>query len=284
MKSKNRIFSIGLALYILFLGGASAVAQSSSPAASDWQRMEVVSTRLVSAVTGTGGDDTVLVGLQMKLVKGWKTYWRIPGDSGIPPRFNWQGSKNVNRVSVMWPTPIAFDSGGFLTWGYADEVIFPMQVELKEAGKPLSLKLTVGFGVCENACIPLQHSLSLDLPSSAAGTSPHAATLENIAAQVPKPVAETPEIEAMTMTVGADNTLEFKAVATTKFKDPVLILEGEDGDYFNVKGSSISADHTTAYFSIAAEVVRKSAKLKGRMLFVTLFDDAWATEDIVVIK
>jgi DsbC/DsbD-like thiol-disulfide interchange protein len=284
MKSKNPIFSIFLIVYIFMAGATVASAQSAQVAASDWNRMEVVSSRLVSAVTGTGGADSVLLGLQLKLDKGWKTYWRTPGDSGIPPRFNWQGSTNVKRVTVMWPTPMAFDSGGFLSWGYEDEVIFPMKVELKEPGKPLSLKLTVGFGVCEDACIPLQESFALDLPDTAASPSLNAAALERAVAQIPRPVNETPQIDAISMTAQPDNTLEFTAVSSGEFKDPVLILEGEDGDYFNVQGVSISADHKTVRFSVIAEVVRKSPTLKGRVLFATLFDDAFAAEDIVVIK
>ncbi len=284
MKSKNPIFSIFLAVYIFLGGAAAATAQSSSLAASDWNKQEMVSTRLVSAVSGTGDEEAVLLGFQVKLAKGWKTYWRSPGDSGIPPRFNWQGSTNVKRVTVMWPAPIGFDSGGFLTWGYQDEVIFPMQVELKETGKPLSLKLTVDFGVCEDVCIPLKQSFSLDLPAAGASSSPHAPALQDTVARVPKPAREISEIDTMTMEVQADNMLEFTAVSSAEFKDPVLILEGEDGDFFNVQSVSISADHKTARFSVVADVVRKSAKLKGRVLFLTLFDHSFATEDIVVIK
>lgn len=284
MKSKNPVFSIFLAVSILFGGVVSVSAQSTPVAASDWNTLEMVNTRLVSAVNGTGGEETVLLGFQVKLAKGWKTYWRSPGDSGIPPRFNWQGSTNVNRVTVMWPVPMAFDSGGFLTWGYEDEVIYPMQVELKEAGKPLSLKLNVDFGVCEDICIPFKQSFALDLPATTASPSLMSAALESTVARVPKSADETPEIDTMTMAVQADNSLEFTAVSSSEFKDPLLILEGEDGDFFNVQGVSISADHKTARFSVVADVVRKSAKLNGRVLFVTLFDDNFATEDIVVIK
>ena len=284
MKPKNPIFSIFLAVYILLGGATVAIAQSTPVAASDWNELEMVSTRLVSALNGTGSEEAVLLGFQVKLAKGWKTYWRSPGDSGLPPRFNWQGSTNVNRVTLMWPVPMAFDSGGFLTWGYEDEVIFPMKVELKEAGKPLSLKLNVDFGVCEDVCIPFKQSFALDLPAGTASPSLMSAALNRAVARVPKSADETPEIDSITMVVQADNTLEFKAVSSGDFKDPVLILEGEDGDFFNVQGVSISADHKTVRFSVVADVVRKSAKLSGRVLFVTLFDDAFAAEDIVVIK
>lgn len=63
-------------------------------------------------------DGTHMAGLMLTLTPGWKTYWRAPGDSGIPPVFSWDGSKNLDDVTVLYPVPQVFHDGGGRTIGY----------------------------------------------------------------------------------------------------------------------------------------------------------------------
>ena len=61
-------------------------------------------------------------------MQGWKTYWRMPGDAGIPPQFDWSGSQNVKSVEVLWPAPQRFIDSGGETVGYKDRVVFPLRI------------------------------------------------------------------------------------------------------------------------------------------------------------
>ena len=94
-------------------------------------------------------------GLDIELDKGWKTYWRMPGDAGIPPQFDWSRSRNVKSVEVLWPAPQRFHDQGGETIGYKDRVVFPLAHRSgKSAMQPVELDLSLFFGVCEDICIP----------------------------------------------------------------------------------------------------------------------------------
>ncbi|HEY2112000.1 MAG TPA: disulfide bond formation protein DsbD, partial [Dongiaceae bacterium] len=71
------------------LVGSSSSGWAAEPAASDWAATAQAKLRLVSAVTGSGGAKSVPLGLQFQLAPGWKTYWRSPGDAGIPVSLDW---------------------------------------------------------------------------------------------------------------------------------------------------------------------------------------------------
>ncbi len=105
---------------------------------------------------------TYMTGIRINLQDGWKTYWRAPGDAGIPPLFSWAGSENFDSVSIHWPTPDVFDSNGMQTIGYHDSVVIPL--ELGATGGQVHLKGEVELGVCDDICMPVQLSFDALLP------------------------------------------------------------------------------------------------------------------------
>ena len=102
-------------------------------------------------------------GLLIELEPGWKTYWKIPGDAGIPPQFDWTGSSNLESVEVMYPIPGRFKDLSGETVGYHDQVVFPLMVKSKNPDEPVSLKLSMFFAVCKDICIPVNSEIGLDL-------------------------------------------------------------------------------------------------------------------------
>ncbi|SDJ89375.1 protein-disulfide reductase DsbD domain-containing protein [Aliiruegeria lutimaris] len=99
-------------------------------------------------------DGTRMAALHLTLTPGWKTYWRAPGEAGIPPVFNWSGSENLQGVSYHWPSPEVFTNYGLRSVGYKDELILPIELHPKNAGTPIRLKGEVDLGVCETICMP----------------------------------------------------------------------------------------------------------------------------------
>ncbi|MFV2034169.1 MAG: protein-disulfide reductase DsbD domain-containing protein, partial [Halocynthiibacter sp.] len=97
------------------------------------------------------------------LAEGWKTYWRAPGDAGIPPRFDWGNSQNIASVKLYWPRPIVFESGGMRSYGYKDEVILPIELTPEQSGQPIRIAGRIQIGVCENVCIPVELPLEANL-------------------------------------------------------------------------------------------------------------------------
>ncbi len=105
-------------------------------------------------------DGTHMAAIEMTLAEGWKTYWRAPGDVGIPPQFDWRGSRNLSGVEISWPTPKAMSQGGMRTIGYDNRVTLPIRIAPQREGKPVELSGTVEIGVCKDICIPVTLDLS----------------------------------------------------------------------------------------------------------------------------
>lgn len=112
-------------------------------------------------------DGNRIAALELRLQPGWKTYWRSPGDSGLPPRFDWQGSDNLADVTFHWPTPEAIRSGGDLTLGYHDTLVLPFTARPLDPDQPITLDAAVDFGLCENICVPAHVTLLAPEPQAA---------------------------------------------------------------------------------------------------------------------
>jgi len=118
------------------------------------------------SLIGDGFDGTSWhTGVLVELAPGWKTYWRMPGDSGVPPDFTWTASQPA-RIEVGYPTPARHADKSGEAVGYDREVLFPVTVTPDKPGN-IDLKLDLFFGVCKDICIPAQASASVSLGTSA---------------------------------------------------------------------------------------------------------------------
>jgi DsbC/DsbD-like thiol-disulfide interchange protein len=154
--------TLGVAATILFsLFAPDARAQDASP----WQEDAHSAVRLLA---GSRSGAVLLGGIAVQLKPGWHTYWRTPGDSGVPPRFDFSKSDNVEAVTVLWPAPKKFDDGaGGTSLGYLDQVVLPLRIVAKNTDKPVTLRADVNYAVCEKLCIPVQANLELSFNSVA---------------------------------------------------------------------------------------------------------------------
>jgi DsbC/DsbD-like thiol-disulfide interchange protein len=133
--------------------------------ASAWQRDGHSAVRLLA---GSRSGAVLLGGVAFQLQPGWKTYWRTPGDSGVPPRFDFSRSENIEAVTVLWPAPMKFDDGaGGHSLGYRDQVVLPLRIVAKNADKPVTLRAEINYAVCEKICIPVQANAELAFTSVA---------------------------------------------------------------------------------------------------------------------
>jgi DsbC/DsbD-like thiol-disulfide interchange protein len=154
--------------------------------ASPWNDDVGSSARLIAARAEPGGH-VMRAGLEIKLKPGWKTYWRYPGDSGVPPVFDFSASDNVKTVDVQFPAPEKFSDGaGGFSIGYGGDVILPLRVVRHDAGKPATLRLKLDYAACEKICVPAKAAVALELTGSAGA---HDAALGAAEARVPRPAA-----------------------------------------------------------------------------------------------
>jgi suppressor for copper-sensitivity B len=112
---------------------------------------------------GAVRDDGIDLGLDVQFGEGWHGYWRVAGDAGLPPRFDWSASENVSEVIVEWPAPVRKDEVGFQVFGYSDRVFFPMRVVPTVLGESVNVDLALDIMVCKDICIPQSLSLNLAL-------------------------------------------------------------------------------------------------------------------------
>ncbi len=105
-----------------------------------------------------------IAGLRITLEEGWKTYWRAPGDAGIPPQFSFTGSDNITSVTPHWPVPQIFDQNGMRSIGYTDSVVVPITVASADTDAPIQISGDLHIGVCEDICIPVSLSFNAMLP------------------------------------------------------------------------------------------------------------------------
>jgi DsbC/DsbD-like thiol-disulfide interchange protein len=140
---------------------------------------------VVSGSLRPGWQDDVgthMAAIDLTLAPGWKTYWRSPGDAGIPPRFDWAGSRNVKSVRIHWPAPSVFTTNGMQTIGYHDRLILPVEVTPLDRTQPVELALVVELGVCDTICIPASLSLAAELSPPGAPDAEITAALADRAA------------------------------------------------------------------------------------------------------
>ncbi|MEQ9039095.1 MAG: protein-disulfide reductase DsbD family protein [Silicimonas sp.] len=176
MKACHTVWLFGgvlLALAILLV----LPSQYGFAASSDEFSSTSVTARLISAENGVSPDTrSISAGLHLELSKGWKTYWRSPGEVGIPPSIDWAGSENIENVEFLWPAPERFTAFGIENFGYSDEVVFPLRITLADPGAPVRLKAGVNVLTCSTVCVPEDFELQLALPR-ASGIDADAATL-----------------------------------------------------------------------------------------------------------
>lgn len=109
-----------------------------------------------------------MAAVELQLAPGWKTYWRSPGDAGIPPSFDWSGSENVKSVRIHWPAPEVFEANGMQTIGYHESLILPVEITPEDPARPVKLSLVMALGVCDEICLPAMVELSSDLDAPGA--------------------------------------------------------------------------------------------------------------------
>jgi len=126
----------------------------------------------VEVLTGWRTDaGTHVAALEITLAPGWVTYWRAPGDTGIPPQFRFSSVDNIQSVTPHWPTPLVFGEDGMRSIGYYDSVVFPLTVDLGDETGPVSVSGELMIGVCEEICIPVTLHFDALLPEVGAPDS-----------------------------------------------------------------------------------------------------------------
>ena len=196
----------------LFVAAAAASAQP--------VRVDNAEAELVAATDAVVPGQPLSVGLLIRHDPHWHTYWRVPGDSGLPTTIAWQLPAGFAAGPLEWPVPKRLPIGPLMNFGYEGELLLPVQVSVPgdvAPGQTVQLKARADWLICKEVCIPGGADLQLALPvRAAAAPSSFAPLFDSTRAQVPRPA----KLDAASVTIdGARVRLAFRPAA------PVTKLE-----------------------------------------------------------
>jgi DsbC/DsbD-like thiol-disulfide interchange protein len=130
----------------------------------------------------------ITVGVRLEMEKGWHTYWRNPGDSGLPTRVKWDLPAGFAPGEIRWPYPDRFQTGPLVSYGFEHEVLLPVEIRVPAAVAASEVRLAarVDWLECQEACLPGRADLSLTLPvRPSASPGPHAALFAEARRRLP---------------------------------------------------------------------------------------------------
>lgn len=254
---------------------------SAQETASDWVRTEYGILRIVSASNYLSDSGNTLIGVQIRLQPGWKTYWRTPGEAGVPTQFDWSASKNVSGHEVIWPTPQRFSEYEMETFGYDREVIFPVYVTPGEGSDPVDVRLKLNYGVCKNICIPMESQLQLTLSPKTSEQeeigerSRHARHIERFIKKVPAANgSEGLTIEHMLLRETEDGReIEIQVVGETPMVWPDAAVELPPTHRLGIPLVDISLDRKLVRLRMPIWSQEESEDLVGQLATVVLWDE-----------
>jgi DsbC/DsbD-like thiol-disulfide interchange protein len=253
---------------------AAVTPAAASPSASAWSRDSKSAVRLVR-----GGFDGKVhrAGVEITLEPGTKTYWRTPGDSGVPPAFDWSGSDNVADVSLAWPAPMRFPDGNGFSIGYKTSVIFPLKVTPKAPSRPVRLVLKLDYAVCDQICIPAKGAASLTLMTGAAEPA-MAAKLAEFEARVPRPVADGLSLAVESVERGGDHPVVVLRAGVDAAAAADLFVEGPDSRWVLPLPEALETAGAERRFRLVMDGAPRGTEPLGQELTFTLVSGARALE------
>jgi DsbC/DsbD-like thiol-disulfide interchange protein len=260
--------------------------------ASAWETVPHGAARLIAGAAHESTDGAWLrAGAEIRLAPGWHTYWRYPGASGVPPRFDFTGSENVKTVSVLWPAPVVFaDGAAGRSIGYIEHVVFPLRVVARDASKPALLRLNLGYAICRELCQPAEANLTLALPVRANATA-HDATLAAAEARVPRSVGLDENAAFGVRSVHREADDERRVVVEVAAPEglPIdLLVEGPTPDWALPLPKPIAPKPGSApnvhRFAFALDGLPSGAQAAGAMLRFTLVSPADAVEAVSSLR
>ena len=165
--------------------------------------------------------------VEIRMDPDWHTYWRYPGDSGVPPQFDFSNSENVRDVLVRYPAPHGFTDEAGIFIGYRDHVIFPVRVTPRDPKKPVMLKLGLFYAVCDKLCVPASGHPELTLtPGQSSGFDERIAAAE---ASVPKRVSAKDAGLTVKRVNGGSKPMVAVDMANTVVRE--VFVEGPNADW-----------------------------------------------------
>ncbi|MFT5866158.1 MAG: suppressor for copper-sensitivity B, partial [Gammaproteobacteria bacterium] len=250
-------------------------------ATSDAFTTQAASAKLITAENAVAPNAGVLsAGISVALSDGWKTYWRSPGEVGLPPEIDWSGSTNLASAEMLWPAPTRFRAFGIENFGFAKQVTFPVRLTLINPGQPTVLKADVFLLVCSDVCVPQDLTLRLNLPAGTGIDQTTAAEIANWSAKVPTDSALS-DLEANAHFSDDETLLTVVIAGSADWHSADIFPEIEDGIAFGTPDIRAAPDGSSVWASFP--IFGDGADASKLALTLTTADTAVAFDTVRIV-
>jgi DsbC/DsbD-like thiol-disulfide interchange protein len=225
-------------------------------------------------------DGQVRAALQIEPHPGWITYWREPGESGIPPQITLAADRKAVLEKVAYPVPKPIALGDIREIGYDAPVSLPLDFR---ANGDSQLDITAFIGVCKDICIPFQANLSVGLPPAGATEGADAAIIA--AANGSVPAAPSADFAVQSHSLSADGKALSLHLTVPEDGDaiPQVYVTGPSG-YVFFKQAGASRTGRDVATTITIGKLPKSYTVKGKSWSILVVDGQRAMETTLAME
>ncbi|EJE8516500.1 protein-disulfide reductase DsbD family protein [Vibrio parahaemolyticus] len=285
-KPACRLAFVGLFIAIAATLFASVV--KAEPLTTGWLKNPnhpPVETRFVISGQVDAESKTVPGFLEVRLAGDWKTYWRSPGEGGIPPSMTWGGSQNLNDIVWHWPLPKRFELLGIETLGYNGNVIFPMTLYVDDLDSPVVLDANLTLSSCTTVCVLTDYPFEISfIPSELKLSESAMHTYAQEMSLVPKP---SPLIKNVNATWDEQSgKLQVTVENSMNWMKPNMFIDGTTEEVrdsaftqpvFAVEGSKLVATFDVTNWM-------RAPQLDEQTITVTLYDNNFIAEHATTVN
>jgi suppressor for copper-sensitivity B len=279
-------FATKLTVVLSFLWTAVAAAGDATP----WVGRSPAQSRLILESSQFSGTAIQKAGVQIRLDRGWWTYWRAPGSSGMPPMFDWSGSENLaDDPEIAWPVPARVIAFGEELNLYKDEVVFPIEFRAANPSKPVKLRLKVMFGACSTMCVPSTAAHAITLPPTSGPRKINRANAALIAAYSGRRPSFDPsesglEIKGVgAFASGSRSYLSIRVKGLTGKSSTLVLVEGAGLTRVAEVKPRSTDDRATKLLMLKVGQAAALNALSGKRIRLTVIDGSKALEQTWVV-
>jgi len=266
----------------IFLVLASVIFYTTTIAASETKWVDhdgMLSTRLVAASADMSNEDGRLLAWEAKLASGWKTYWRSPGEAGLPVRI----FINKKEVAPLYPLPERFELFGIQTFGYSHQLLLPFRLPQDADGQ---LKIDVDFMVCKEVCVPFKHEYKMQVNDIETASFKNDIRFETWLKKVPmKGTGAQYGLEILKARVAGKighQKLIVDVRGETNLLRADILAEVNDMFHFGIPKVQLLEDGKTARMVLSAMTGNTPENLRGKKVRLTFTDGKGAAIDRII--
>ena len=217
--------------------------------------------------------------LHVELDEGWKTYWRSPGEGGIPPTFDWSESSNINDIEWRWPVPSRYSIQGIDTVGYQGSLTFPLMIQLSPDARQAHISGTLTMSSCTTVCVLTDYPIDLHVDLDTLTVDSDRAFAFNPAmGKVPREYDSNNVKQAIWS--DANQRVQLTIERDSGWQEPQLFIHSNNEALADAEFSSpnIQVEGNTLTANIEVSHWLELPDLSGAELIATVSDEKFAAE------